>query len=180
MPTRRTPIPGTTPTARSSKDVERHGWALWYYRGRPPPFLQVVWPDRRGAFPWEPACGQRCREDQPATWRLAAEQPAGPWRLVAGGAAWSFPAPRHAEALVTGRIVSGSAPVLGVVHDDEGDWWFVDDGPAELEDFAVVHLGHVVDEHPVVAELGDLPWGWEAWREEPDGPWEREPSEPEG
>jgi len=32
------------------------GYAIWFYRGVEFPTLQVVWPDRAGRFPWDPAC----------------------------------------------------------------------------------------------------------------------------
>ncbi len=32
------------------------GYAMWFYGGSEFPMLQVVWPDNRGTFPWEPDC----------------------------------------------------------------------------------------------------------------------------
>jgi hypothetical protein len=29
------------------------GWALWFYRGKTFSAIQMVWPDRKGAFPWD-------------------------------------------------------------------------------------------------------------------------------
>jgi hypothetical protein len=55
--------------ARDSEVLEKHavqfvgipesafethlGYALWFYRRKPFPALQVVWPDRKGILPWE-------------------------------------------------------------------------------------------------------------------------------
>jgi hypothetical protein len=45
----------------------------------PLPFVQLVWPDRHGRFPWEPGAGERCRRDQPSLWLAAEEHPYGVW-----------------------------------------------------------------------------------------------------
>lgn len=42
------------------------GYGLWFYQGWFP-LAQIIWPDRQGLFPWEPGCGERCR-NQPALW----------------------------------------------------------------------------------------------------------------
>jgi len=48
------------------------GTALWFYRsvGYEFPVLQIVWPDKRGRFPWDSDFDERARERQPV---LAAE-----------------------------------------------------------------------------------------------------------
>lgn len=43
------------------------GYAVWFAQG-PPPFLQLLWPDREGRFPWDENCGHRCRVAQPQLW----------------------------------------------------------------------------------------------------------------
>lgn len=53
------------------------GTALAFYRRPPLPFLQLVWPDRDGHFPW-----QRPSEDaprQPALWLAPDDHPPGVW-----------------------------------------------------------------------------------------------------
>jgi hypothetical protein len=37
----------------------------------------------------------------------------------------------------------------------------------------VVCLKEIVENHPSVVELADLPMGWQAYRETADQPWER-------
>lgn len=41
------------------------GWSRWFYGGDDFPCLQVVWPDRAGAFPWEPEFDGQFAADQP-------------------------------------------------------------------------------------------------------------------
>ena len=41
------------------------GWSRWFYRGDDFPCLQIVWPDRTGAFPWEAGFDPAFANDQP-------------------------------------------------------------------------------------------------------------------
>jgi hypothetical protein len=41
------------------------GWSRWFYGGDDWPCLQLVWPDTRGAFPWEAAHEERFASSQP-------------------------------------------------------------------------------------------------------------------
>jgi len=55
------------------------GGALAFYRRTPIPFLQVVWPDPRGLFPWDAGTGGVYRRAQPALWVDPRRHPEGPW-----------------------------------------------------------------------------------------------------
>lgn len=88
---------------------------------------------------------------------------------------WSFPLRPDDMVYTTNRIVDGIATISDVYHDLDGDWQFVDDaGPLEVDDIAKVHVIHILEDHPEVAALHDLPCGWRAWREKPGGEWFRE------
>lgn len=41
------------------------GWSHWFYRGDDFPCLQILWPDRRGIFPWEAGFDPALAKDQP-------------------------------------------------------------------------------------------------------------------
>lgn len=43
----------------------------------------------------------------------------------------------------------------------------------------MVGLNHILEEHPAVRELFDLPLGWEAERDSPEGEWVRRPGSPD-
>ena len=64
--------PGWSPTL--------FGFAVGFYRGAVPPFVQLVWPDSHGLFPWQPGCGLRCRTVQPQLWLAPELHPDGPWQ----------------------------------------------------------------------------------------------------
>ncbi|MCZ4103011.1 DUF4262 domain-containing protein [Streptomyces sp. H39-C1] len=54
------------------------GGAIRFYRKPPFPFLQVAWPNREGAFPWQPA-GEDLLARQPRLWLRPQEHPVGVW-----------------------------------------------------------------------------------------------------
>jgi Domain of unknown function (DUF4262) len=140
--------------------------ALAFYRGQPVPMLQLVWPDHRGVLPWEPSCADECRTAQPRLWDRVTASPAP--------AGWPFPVSPDALVLTTKAIAFDGAPVVGVVHDEEGEWQFLDDPSVDMEDLTIVHLAHVVSSRPELGVVGDLPAGFEAWLDGP-GAWRRDP-----
>jgi hypothetical protein len=141
------------------------GSALAFYRGQPVPMLQLVWPDRNGVLPWEPGCAADCLAAQPWLWDrvTAAPAPAG----------WPFPVSPDVLVLTTKAVVFDGAPVAGVVHDEEGEWQFLDDPAVNMEDLTIVHLATVVARHPELAAIADLPEGFEAWLDG-QGCWRRD------
>ncbi|GAA1990447.1 DUF4262 domain-containing protein [Catenulispora subtropica] len=54
------------------------GTAIGFYRRPPFDFLQVVWPSRDGAFPWQPG-GDDLLNRQPRLWLHPDEHPVGVW-----------------------------------------------------------------------------------------------------
>jgi hypothetical protein len=141
------------------------GAALAFYRGQPVPMLQLVWPDDHGVLPWEPGCADACLGAQPWLWDrvTAAPAPAG----------WPFPVSPDALVLTTKAIAFHGADVAGVVHDEEGEWQFLDDPAVDMEDLTIVHLAHVVAQRPELGAIGDLAAGFEAWLDS-GGRWNRE------
>ena len=132
------------------------GAALAFYRGQPVPMLQLVWADDLGVLPWEPGCAAGCVAAQPWLWDRVTAAP-----LPAG---WPFPVSPDTLVLTTKAIAFDGAAVAGVVHDEEGEWQFLDDPAVDMEDLTIVHLAHVVSRRPELAGVGDLPAGFEAWR----------------
>lgn len=131
------------------------GTALTFYRGQPVPMLQLVWADGDGVLPWEPACAEECLAAQPWLWDRVTAAPSPP--------GWPFPVSPDALVLTTKSIAFDGVPVAGVVHDEEGEWQFLDDPAVDMEDLTIVHLAHVVGTRPELALIGDLPAGFEAW-----------------
>jgi len=71
-------------------------------------------------------------------------------------------------------LLTGTESPRLVVHDRDG-WWQALDGvsPAEPEHAVVACMMCLVELHPEIAELADLPPGWAAEREQPGAAWHR-------
>jgi hypothetical protein len=78
-----------------------------------------------------------------------------------------------ATAYSTNAVVARERPILLVVHQVDGDWQFLDGGDVDVAQGVALHVAHVLDAHPEVAPLADLPPGWAAERESEEGQWER-------
>ena len=141
------------------------GAALAFYRGQPVPMLQLVWPDVDGILPWEAGCDDECLAAQPRLYDRATAVP------VPQG--WPFPVSPDALVLTTKSIAFDGAPVIGVVHDEEGEWQFLDDPAVDMKDLTIVHLAHVMAHRPELGVMGDLSMGFEAWLDA-DGRWHRD------
>jgi hypothetical protein len=153
------------------------GYATWFGRLPPLPIAQVVWSDGQGRLPWEEgadADGSR----QPSLWIPADQHPLGPWSGMLADVPWAFRERPDSTAFTTKRVFRGAA-IAYVFHDREGTWQFVDAEPWVPDDFVVSHLGHIIEQEPSLAELADLPIGWGASRDGPEGPWIRRPTSPE-
>jgi hypothetical protein len=136
------------------------GYALWYYRPEEFPVLQCIWPDNGGRYPWQPGVSADIVNRQPILARP------GDWRFHEG---------KNRMAFTTRPVLEDALPVLYVSHDIDGDWQFLCGTTNRTEDGRLVCLKTVVELHPAVAELGDLPEGWVAERESPEHPWRRTP-----
>ena len=138
------------------------GYARWFYHGSDFPVVQCVWPDKAGRFPWERDYDGRFLKVQPLL---------GAWE---GEGAWPFTDPPNLATFTTRDIVHDGKPVLLVVHDaDDGAWQFLPDRPVREADALIVSLQGMVQRDPSLAELANLPRGWQARRQGPGAPWRR-------
>ena len=69
--------------------------------------------------------------------------------------------------------MEGREPILLVVHDSSGHWQFLPGSRVTTEMGVAIHLAHMIDEHPEVHELSDLPPGWAAERTTVGTSWQR-------
>jgi hypothetical protein len=136
---------------------EYFGYALWFYEGENFPMLQCVWPDQDHRYPW----------DSQFDAQMVASQP-----VLAVKDAWPFKEGKNRAVFTTRPVIEEGHPVLLVSHDDE-DWQFLCGSTNDSADARLVSLGSIVEAHPTVTELADLPVGWQATREAPGQPWRR-------
>ncbi|MFB7246556.1 hypothetical protein ACFCYX_29335 [Streptomyces populi] len=81
--------------------------------------------------------------------------------------------PHDLLAIIQRTVSAGEFPALTVIHDDEDDW-LVSDGvhdPNGSDASSVLHLQHVLDLDPSVAQLATMPPGYVAWRSTASDDW---------
>lgn len=87
---------------------------------------------------------------------------------------WPFDDPENVATMTVRQVTHGGQPILLVSHDaDDGMWQFLTGGPVEMVDAMIVSLREVYQIDPSIAELADLPLGWQAWRSSAGEPWQR-------
>jgi hypothetical protein len=150
-------------------------WSRWFHRRRVEA-LQLVWPDTRGIFGWQPGAWGSVVDDQPQEWRLAQER-SGP---LAPDPAWPFPVAPDDLAVSCTCVVEEGAPVRLVVReldDDGSEYWQVLCGephPDILAATGLHHFAHLVRATPSLHEVADLGMGQQAVRPTCWSPWVRE------
>ena len=89
---------------------------------------------------------------------------------------WPFDDPPNVATITTRPVMDGSSWIALVSHDeDDGSWQFIGpEGPLE-EQAMLVGLHSILKIDPSIAEIADLPFGWQAWRASHDSPWQRGP-----
>ena len=92
--------------------------------------------------------------------------------ILGDGIDWPFHEGKNRSAITTRQVLEGH-PILLVSHDEDGDWQFVCGTTDDEEDGRVVSLKEILKLDGSIAELADLPVGWEASRDTPEKPWQR-------
>lgn len=149
------------------------GYATWFTPRPPLPIAQVFWSDALGRWPWSEGAERDYLVQQPSLWIPTVEHPQGSWSGTLAPVSWPFEDEPNTAVFTTRRIAFEGAAILGVAHDSDGSWQFLDGGSTTDDDIALVHMAHVVGAHLEVAELADLPRGWQAWRSDTNAPWKR-------
>jgi hypothetical protein len=143
-----------------------------YYGTLEMPVRQLVWPDRDGRWPWDPAATASCRERQPQIWVPVDQHVEGPWRLVGElSADWPFQELEpDTPVLASPEIVAGTLPVVAVTHDADGGWDFLDERGYADEATGWAYFGELYKAQPWLARFADLPADRQAWLDA-DGQW---------
>jgi hypothetical protein len=91
---------------------------------------------------------------------------------------WPFEDPENVATLTTRQVVKDGEPILNVFHyADDGMWQFSTAAAFEEADAMVVSLRDIFEIDPSIGELAGLPPGWQASRQGPGEPWQRQMSE---
>ncbi len=87
---------------------------------------------------------------------------------------WPFEDPPNLACFTVKAVIEERSPIHFVTHDaDDGGWQFHGAEASTIEDALVVSLESMWKHDASIAELADLPLGWNAWRDAPGEPWTR-------
>jgi hypothetical protein len=93
---------------------------------------------------------------------------------------WPFDDPPNLASFTTVNVLERGEPILLVTHDEsDGAWQFLCGKTNAVEDARVIGLDCALRLDPGLADLADLPRGWQAWRENVQSPWRRGPLPPD-
>jgi hypothetical protein len=134
------------------------GYGIWFNKSQDFPALQIVWPDKKGLFPWEEEFNPHWKAGQP---------------LLDRNPDFKFREARNVAVFTTRQVLKG-LPVLRVIHEDDGEWQFLCDTTYEVNDLKIVTLEELIKRDPTLNELFQLPYGWQAQRVVQAADWEIE------
>jgi hypothetical protein len=78
-------------------------------------------------------------------------------------------------ACITCRSVLAGQPVLVATHyEDDHSWGFMDGALTDMTTALVVAMSEVLDRHPDLDEIADIPPGWSATRVAVGEPWSKQ------
>ena len=132
------------------------GQAINYYQTADFPALQLIWPDDKGVFPYE----TNFRED------LIYLQP-----LLDRNADFKFREDKLRPVFTTSAWLESQEPIVDVIHDKEGYWFFLPLGEPDLK---MVPLEELVKTDPTLNDVFNLDYGESANREFIGGQWQRD------
>lgn len=133
------------------------GYAIDLYNSSDFPALQLVWPDRKGKFPWQNDFEEEFTYRQP---------------LLDRNADFKFREPKNLATFTTRQWLELKKPILRVVHDQDGDWQFLT-GDQMPEDIKIVALEQLVLRDKTLNDVFDLDYGEAAERDSVGGKWKR-------
>lgn len=132
------------------------GYAGWYNDNSINfPTLQIVWPDRKGIFPWELGFNEKFKFKQP---------------ILDRNVAFKFLEERNLGVFTTSEVLKG-APIRFVYHNDDGDWQFHSQKEPNLDNAKLVCLEELVKKDITLNEIYYLNFGESAEREDVGSKW---------
>lgn len=137
------------------------GYGKWFYGNTDFPVLQLVWPDKKQHFPWDKKFDKQLEFIQP---------------LLDRNLDFWFYESKQLGVFATKGVLEG-ATVKYVIHDEEGDWFFMEDEDDDSEEIEIVDLEQIIKADPSLNSIYYLQYGWEAYRKEKGGEWEDQESE---
>jgi hypothetical protein len=86
---------------------------------------------------------------------------------------WKFDQAPNVACLASRAVFDGRTVLVVTHYEDDHSWAFLDGTPFDPKQTFVVAMSEVLNVHPELVALADLPTGWTASRESNDQPWLR-------
>lgn len=137
------------------------GYGNWFYRNTDYPVIQMVWPDKKGCFPWNKKFDDNLQFAQP---------------LLDRDIDFRFYESKQLGVFSTDKVLAGE-PIRFVIHDNDGDWFFLEDEEVDVEDLKLYALKEIVKVDNSINSIYYLQYGWEAKRKDRGEIWEEIESE---
>lgn len=85
---------------------------------------------------------------------------------------WPFSDPPNVATFTVKQILDKTSPILLVYHDDEdGGWQFLTGQALDMNDARLVSLKEIYVIDKSIAEIANLPLGWQATRANAHSSW---------
>ena len=84
---------------------------------------------------------------------------------------WTFDQAPHVACITSRSVLTGSPVLVVTRYEDDGSWAFMDAGPFDTANAMLVAMSTVLDRHPELMEIAELPPGWSATRNDANAPW---------
>ncbi|MEO9129875.1 MAG: hypothetical protein ABI240_01570 [Sphingomonas sp.] len=92
---------------------------------------------------------------------------------------WKFDQAPNVACLATRSVMAGGPVLIATHYGDDHSWAFTDGRPAEGAEAMIVAMSEVLDLHPNLFEIAELPPGWTARRITVGAPWAKQQDQPE-
>src|SRR3569833_1615990 len=99
-----------------------------------------------------------------ARWPLWSLIAAAVSMIYAAAMPWIFDQAPNVACIANRSVLIGEPVLVAVHYEDDHSWAFLDGGPFDPAEAAVVAMSQVINRHPDLFEIADLPAGWTASR----------------
>lgn len=140
------------------------GTAIEFYETEDFSCMQMIWPDKQKKFPWDKGFNKELENMQP---------------LLDRNTDFFFYENRNLMVFTTPAVLDKSKEIKYVAHDEEGDWFFLEEEDIDYDTIITASLDQLTKIDPSINKIYYLEYGWEASRETIESNWTDMKSETE-
>lgn len=87
---------------------------------------------------------------------------------------WKFDQAPNVACITCQSVIDGHPVLVATHYEDDHSWGFMDGAPADMATALTVAMSEVVERHPDLIEIANLPPGWSAIRAAVGEPWTKQ------